>query len=91
VLLEAMVAGVPIVSTAVHGVPEMARADREALLVPPGDPAALARAMLALLRDDARAQQLAEAAAVRVAREYDSARLLPHHTALAAAVAASPR
>jgi glycosyltransferase involved in cell wall biosynthesis len=88
VVLEAMVAGVPIVSTDVHGVPEMARADREALLVPPGNPAALAGAMLTLLRDAPRARRLADAAAARVAAEFDSARLLPRHAALAAAVSA---
>lgn len=86
VLLEAMVAGVPIVSTAVHGVPEIARADQEAMLVPPGDPSALATAMHALLTDEPRARRYAEAAAIRVAAEFGSARLLPHHAALAAAV-----
>lgn len=89
VVMEAMVAGVPIVSTDVHGIPEIARPGQESLLVPPGDAPALADAMLALLRDPARAQQLAASARDRVAAEFDCARLLPRHAALAAAVSAA--
>ncbi len=88
VVLEAMGFALPIVSTNVHGIPEMARADREAILVPPGDPAALARAMASALSDPSRAAALGAAAAQRVASEFDSARLLPRHAALAASVAA---
>jgi glycosyltransferase involved in cell wall biosynthesis len=87
VVLEAMGYALPIVSTGVHGVPEMARADREALLVPPGDPAALASAMESLLAAPERARALASAAQARVTAEFDSARLLPQHAALAARVA----
>jgi glycosyltransferase involved in cell wall biosynthesis len=50
-LLEAMAAGLPVVASAVGGVPE-AVIDREtALLVPPRDPEALAQALRALLGD----------------------------------------
>ena len=49
VLLEAMSAGVPIVATAVGGVPEMIENEATGLLVPPCNPAALAAAMRRLL------------------------------------------
>ncbi|HKP90990.1 MAG TPA: glycosyltransferase, partial [Thermoleophilaceae bacterium] len=45
VAAEALVAGRPVVSTAVGGVPEVLRAGVDALLVPPADPAALAAAV----------------------------------------------
>lgn len=48
VLLEAMAAGVPIVATRVGGIPEVV-SSRDALLVPPDDPAALAAAVGAVL------------------------------------------
>jgi glycosyltransferase involved in cell wall biosynthesis len=44
-ILEAMQAGLPIVATRAGGIPEAVRDGEEALLVPPGDPAALADAL----------------------------------------------
>jgi glycosyltransferase involved in cell wall biosynthesis len=88
VVLEAMAFQLPIVSSGVHGVPEMTRHESEALLVPPGDSSALAGTLTKLLGDPTLAGQLAQRARARVAAEYDSAQLLPRHAALAAAVAA---
>ncbi len=45
VLLEAMAASIPIVATSVGGVPEIVRDGITGLLVPPGDPVALADAL----------------------------------------------
>lgn len=88
VVLEAMAFGLPIVSSGVHGVLEMVRADREALLVPPGDSAALASAMQRLLVSPEAGRTLAMAARARVATEYDSRVVLPRHAALAQALVA---
>ena len=90
VVLEAMAFAGPILATAVHGVPEMVRPGEEAELVPPGDSHALARGLARLLQDPAHAARLAAQARARVALLYDSSRLLPHHAALAAAVARLP-
>jgi len=51
VLLEAMAASLPVVVTAVGGTPEVVVDGVTGLLVPPRDPAALAQAIIRLLRD----------------------------------------
>lgn len=50
-LIEAMAAGLPVVSTDVGGVAEVVEAGRTGLLAPSGDDAALARAVLRLAGD----------------------------------------
>ena len=49
VLMEAMAAGLPVVSTPLAGVPEMVEEDVTGFLVPERDPAALARALHRLI------------------------------------------
>jgi glycosyltransferase involved in cell wall biosynthesis len=53
VLLEAYAAAVPAVATAVGGTVEVIEEGKSGYLVPPGDPAALARRILDILRQDA--------------------------------------
>jgi phosphatidylinositol alpha-mannosyltransferase len=60
VLLEAMAAGTTIVATSIAGYARVARPDQEALLVPPGDPVALAGALNAVLDDTSLAARLAD-------------------------------
>ena len=50
-VLEAMVAGRPVIASRVGGVPELVVDGETGLLVPPADPDALARAIIALLDD----------------------------------------
>lgn len=66
-LIEAMAAGVPIVSTAVGGVPQLCRANREALLVPAGAPEPMATALLRLHRDESLRANLVHAGLQRAA------------------------
>lgn len=70
VLLEAMAAKVPIVATAVGGVPEIVENNESALLVPVSDPDAMSAAIARVLTDSQLARRLTEASAVLVAKEY---------------------
>ncbi len=72
VLKEALVHGVPVVSTAVSGVPELVRPGETGWLVPPGDPAALAAAIREALADPPEARRRALAGRELVAREYNA-------------------
>lgn len=58
VLIEAMAAGTPIVSTDLPGYLNVATPGRDALMVPPDDPAALAGALRRVLADDGLADEL---------------------------------
>jgi phosphatidylinositol alpha-mannosyltransferase len=60
VLLEAMAAGAPIVASDIHGYKGVVRRGREALLVPPKDPDAIADAIGTLLRDQELAARMRE-------------------------------
>lgn len=71
-LLEAMAAGLPVVATNVGGVPEIARADENAVLVPGRDPKGLAAGMRRVLLDSELRTRLGDAAR-RVTSEFDSA------------------
>jgi glycosyltransferase involved in cell wall biosynthesis len=75
VVQEAMRAGVPVVATAVGGVPELT--GDAAVLVPPADAAAVARAVVDLLDDETRRDELARRGRERAAGwpdEDDTAR-----------------
>jgi colanic acid/amylovoran biosynthesis glycosyltransferase len=60
VIMEAMAAGLPVVSTALGGIPEMVVDDETGFLVSPGEPDALARALQRVIVDLALAQRLGE-------------------------------
>jgi glycosyltransferase involved in cell wall biosynthesis len=62
VVLEAMAAGLPIAATTAGGVPEILEDGVTGLMVTPGDPQAMAEAILRILRDKALASRLAAAA-----------------------------
>lgn len=54
VLKEAMACGVPVAASNISGVREVVRPGEDGLLIPPGDPAALAEAILFFARDRGR-------------------------------------
>ena len=70
VLLEAMAAGVPVVATAVGGIPEIVVNGEHAILVPPSQPSALAQAIGRALSDQPGSQERARAARRLVGAKY---------------------
>jgi glycosyltransferase involved in cell wall biosynthesis len=69
-LLEAMATGLPCVATAIGGTTDVATEESDALLVPPGDAAALAKALLRILTDADLAGRLGAAARRRVVADF---------------------
>ncbi len=81
VLLEAMAASTPIVASAIEGYQNVARADRDALLVPPGDAGSLRDAVRRLLDDPALRARLVESGCERAA-EFSMRRLAERYLEL---------
>ena len=75
-LIEAMAAGLPVVSTSVGGVPEVVEEGRTGLLAPAGDPLGLAEAVLALLEHPARARAMGEAGRLRATDSFSEQAML---------------
>lgn len=72
VLAEAMASGVPVISTAVSGIPELIDDRCNGLLVAPRDPVALAKAIEELLVDADFRNSLAQAGRETICRIFDS-------------------
>jgi glycosyltransferase involved in cell wall biosynthesis len=77
VTAEAMAAGLPVVATAVGGVPECVSAGETGVLVPPADAGALAGALIGLLRDAPLRRRLGEAARKRVQERFSPETQVP--------------
>jgi glycosyltransferase involved in cell wall biosynthesis len=82
VIMEAMARGVPVVTTYISGIPELAVDEKTALIVPAARVDALAEAMERLIVDGDLRQRLVAAAAVAVAEQHDIRRNVPHLAAL---------
>ena len=68
VLVEAMSSGVPVVGTTCGAIPEVI--ENAGIIVPEGDPAAMAEALRKLLRDGPLRERLAQAGRERVEQHY---------------------
>jgi glycosyltransferase involved in cell wall biosynthesis len=73
---EALVAGRPVVAMREGAVPEVLRDGETALLVPPGDPGALAEAVVRLLRDGELVSRLVAEGRREVTRRFSPERSL---------------
>jgi len=69
VVVEAMASGLPVVCTAVDGVPELVTEDT-GVLVPAGDDEAVATAVIELLRDPARREAMGQAGRRRAVEHF---------------------
>jgi glycosyltransferase involved in cell wall biosynthesis len=71
VLMEAMASGLPVVSSAVAGIPELVEHGSTGLLVPPGRADLLADALAALVEDPARRREMGRAGRAVVEHSFD--------------------
>jgi len=76
VVLEAMALGIPVIATAVGGVPELIHHNESGILVPPSDERALANAILGLLENWSQHDHLIEAAVRTIEESYSFDRQL---------------
>lgn len=72
VLMEAMAMETPPVSTTVSGIPELIEDGENGRLVPPGDPGAIADAVVELLQDPERRRALGAAGRETVSDRFDA-------------------
>jgi len=70
-LMEAMASGIPVVATAISGVPELVRQGDTGWLVPPADAAALADALTEIYRNPVEAARRADLGQKWVVQEFE--------------------
>jgi glycosyltransferase involved in cell wall biosynthesis len=81
-VMEAMAAGLPVIATAVGGVPELVSSGAEGILVPAGDWNAFARAMKLLIDEPGTRLAMADAARARALREFKVERMVQGYSDL---------
>jgi sugar transferase (PEP-CTERM/EpsH1 system associated) len=75
-MLEAMASGLPVVSTAVGGIPDLVADGASGALVPAGDPQRLAEALAAYVADAERTRRHGAAGRARIEQQYSVAAML---------------
>ncbi len=89
-VMEEMAAGLPVVGTAVGGIPELIADGETGFVVPSGNPAALADGLLKLLADPARTRAMGLRGRERIEHQFSLERLRDGHAAIYESVC-SPR
>jgi glycosyltransferase involved in cell wall biosynthesis len=78
-ILEAMACGLPVVATRVGGTPEIVEHGTSGFLVPPGNPAVLARELLRLWKNPDEGRLLGQTARRRVESRFDIRKMVAHY------------
>ena len=81
VAAEAMAAGIPVVAADASSLPEIVRHERDGLLVPPRNPAALAAAIIRLAGNGPLRRELGKSGRDRVITEFGSERMVDEYEA----------
>jgi glycosyltransferase involved in cell wall biosynthesis len=84
-IMEAMAIGVPVVSTYIAGIPELAIDGKTALTVPAGNVEALTEALNRMITDDAFRKEAVRAAHTEVVQRHDRERNADHLASMLAA------
>lgn len=90
-VLEAMAYGLPVITTAVGGLPELVTDGVHGRVIRPGDIAALTAAILDLSRDRETRRRMGEAARARIKERYSGGVVLPRLAELYAGHESEPR
>ena len=86
-LLQASACGVPIVAAKAGGIPEVVIQGKTGVLVPPGDPQALARAVIRLLKEREEAERMGRAGRRMVEQRFSIDRMVEEYLDLYCQVA----
>lgn len=89
-LLEAMAAGLPVVTTPIGGIPEAVTDGVEGYLIPPGDVTTLRDRLMRLCDDAALAERMGHAARQRAQAHYSIEAIAPQLQAVYAAMGWNP-
>jgi glycosyltransferase involved in cell wall biosynthesis len=71
VLVEAMAVGLPVITTAVSGIPELVENNQNGLLYPPHDVEGISSGIIELLRDTQKRRQFGRAGSKKVMEQFD--------------------
>jgi glycosyltransferase involved in cell wall biosynthesis len=89
-VLEAMAAGMPVVTTPVGGIPDLIENGVDGYMVPPGDKEALAQVLDQLLRDPALQERVGMAARRKIQGRFSAEVVVPQLEKLYAELQVAP-
>ena len=81
-IIEAMAAEKPVVATDIGGIPEAVKKGETGFLVPPGDPGALAKAIIELLQNPEKAKEMGKKGRTRFKEKFTRKKMLSEIDAL---------